>query len=368
MRVALGEQPMMDGVKSAGEGLGWEVVAGEGMVRGLEVVRRYERVCAVMAALVAPQLPVAIAPSSVELSVPLLALLHVLCGALGVEAYASSSGSLTAESALTPSAALFVLPSMHQSSLRLLDTLLQHCHHAILPVVYPLSSLLVGVHRRCSTTPSFEHLLPAVYHTLASFFRLPLSPSLLASHSRSFLSTLLSHVQQPFVLRRELTNRQASQSMAAQLKPSTSHKRRAASTSAASSPASELVVEQQAVREDVASSALLCLHSMLEAGSLLPLAARTTIDSTLLLLTMSLTTSTSPTSLPLPTTLRLPLYRCLVSAVMHPPAASPSAFSSPLLPYVLPLLARGARAEGEEGRVCRDGLLLCEWLTRERPV
>ena len=369
LRAAVGEQPLMGGgVRGVSVGLGWEAVAGEGVMRSLQIVRRYERLCAVMATLVAPQLPAAVASSSVELSVPLLPLLHVLCGALGVEQYASSGSSMT-ETALAPSAALFVLPSLYDSSLRLLDMLLRQCHHAMPPFVYPLSSLLVDVHRRCSTTPSFEHLLLAVYRTLASFFRLPLSPSLLALLSGNFLSSLLAHVQQPFVLRRELTMQQVSQSMAAQLKPATAHNKRTAYTSgtSAASASSELVGEQQAVREAVAAGALVCLHGMLEAGSLFPLAARTTIDSTLLVLAMSLTSSTSHSSLPLPVTIRLPLYRCLIAALMYPPAASPSAFTSPLLPYALPVLARGARrADGEEGSVCRDGLLLCEWLTRER--
>ena len=117
----------------------------------------------------------------------------------------------------------------------------------------------------------------------------------------------------------------------------------------------------------MAAGALLCLLGLLDAGSLLPLAARTTIDSTLLLLAMSLASSTSPSSLTLPAAIRLPLYRCLVAALVHPPAASPSSFTSPLLPYALPVLRRGATTgDGDEAGVCRDGLLLCEWLTRER--
>ena len=369
LRTALGEQPLaaaaVGGGSGGGGGLGWEAVGGEGVVRGLDVVRRYERLCVLMTVLVAPQLPPAIALSSVELSVPLLPLLHVLCSALGLEPYAST-GSSMAETALSPSAALFVLPSMYDSSLQLLDSLLQHCRHAVLPFVYPLSALLIDLHRRCTSTPSLESLLPAVYRTLASFFRLPLSPSLLATLSGSFLSSLLADVQQPFVLRRDLAMQDASQSMASQLKPTVARNKRHAAASASSSAASELVGEQQMLREEVAAAALLCLHGMLEAGSLLPLPARTTIDSTLLLLAMSLASSTSASSSPLPATIRLPLYRCLITALMHPPAASPSAFTSPLLPYALPVLTRGALADGEEGSVCRDGLLLCEWLTRER--
>ena len=368
LRVAVGEQSMAGGVRAGNsQGLGWEAVKGEGVLRGLETARRYERLCAVMAALVAPQLPVAVMSAVVELSVPLLPLLHVLFAALGVESHASSVSSTT-ETALTPSAVLCVLPSLHGSSLRLLDTLLQQCGQAMLPFVYPLSLLLVDIHRRCSITPSLEHLLPALYATLASLFHLPLSPSFLATLSGSFLTSLLAHVQQPFVLRRELTMQQTSQSMASQLKPTTAHNRRDAFTAATSATAatSELVGEQQDVREDVAAGALICLHALLEAGSLLPLAARTTIDSMLLLLAMSLS-SRSAASLPLPPSIRLPLYRCLVSALMHPLAASPSAFTSPLLPYALPVLTRGAStAEGEESSVCRSGLLLCEWLTRER--
>ena len=369
LREAVGEQPLMGSAVRGGVGkkLGWEAVVGEGVARGLEVKRRYERVCAVLAVLVAPQLPPAVSTSWVELSVPLLPLLHVLFGAMGVEPYASS-GSSMAESRLTTSTVLFVLPSMYDSSLRLLDLLLQHSRHVMLTFVYPLSSLLVDVHRRCSTDSSLDHLLPAAYSTLASFFHLPLSPSLLSTFIGNFLTLLLSHVQQPFVLRRELTMQQASQSMASQLKSAAARNRRGAATSAASTAASERVGEQQAVREKVAAGALLCLHSMLEAGSLLPLAARTTIDSTLLLLAMSLASSTSTSSLPIPATLRVLLYRCLLAALTHPPAASPSAFTSPLLPYALPVLARGALSvDGEEASLSREGLLLCEWLTRERP-
>ena len=366
LRAAMGEQVVLNGgVASAG--LGWGDVRGAGMLRGLEVVRRYERACAMMAALVAPRLPPAVASSAVELSVPLLPLLHVLFAALAVEPYASSSSS-GADTALTPTAALAVLPSLYESSLRLLDSLLRHCHHALLRFLHPLALLLVDVHRRCSSTPACEHLLPAVYLTLASLFRLPLSPSLLATLSGTFVSSLLAHVQQPFVLRREQSAQQASQSMAAHLKPAAAKDRRKSSTSAASAASTALLGKQQVVKEDAAASALLCLHALLEAGSLLPLAARTSVDSALLLLCMSLASSASSASPPLPASIRTSLYRCLLSALTHPPAASPSTFVSPLLPYALPVLSRAAAsAHGEEeAAVCREGLLLCEWLTRER--